>query len=124
MLFGDARLTLPLSRPLVLIIMIRKAFLMTLKPGSQEEYAKRHNPIWPELQAVLKDHGVSKYSIFLDRSTDLLFAYAEIESEELWQQIAETEPCHRWWAHMKDLMLTNPDDSPLAISLLEVFHLE
>jgi len=90
--------------PILLRYYDSQAFLMTLKPGNQEEYAKRHNPIWPELQAVLKDHGVSKYSIFLDRSTDLLFAYAEVESEELWQQIAETEPCHRWWAHMKDLM--------------------
>jgi len=104
--------------------MIRKAFLMTLKPGNQDEYTKRHNPIWPELQEVLKNHGVNNYSIFLDRETDRLFAYAEIESEQLWQQIANTEPCRRWWAHMKDLMLTNPDDSPLAVPLLEVFHLE
>ena len=103
--------------------MIRKAFLMTLKPGNQEEYEKRHNPIWPELEEVLKNHGVKNYTIFLDRDTDRLFAYAEIESEELWQQIANTEPCRRWWAHMKDLMLTNADDSPVAVPLLEVFHL-
>ena len=104
--------------------MIRKAFLMTLKPGHQDEYEKRHNPIWPDLQEVLKKHGVSNYSIFLDRKADLLFAYAEIESESLWQQIAQTEVCRRWWAHMKDLMLTNPDDSPQAVSLPEVFHLD
>jgi len=103
--------------------MIRKAFLMTLKPDCQEEYERRHNPIWPELEAVLKKHGVSNYSIFLDRNTDRLFAYAEIESEERWQQIAQTEVCRRWWAHMKDLMLTNPDDSPSASELDEVFHL-
>src|SRR6266536_2087582 len=104
--------------------MIRKAFLMTLKPGHHDEYEKRHNPIWPDLQEVLKKHGVYNYSIFLERNADLLFAYAEIESESLWQQIAQTEVCRRCWAHMKDLMLTNPDDSPLAVSLLEVFHLE
>ena len=104
--------------------MIRKAFLMTLKPGHQDEYEKRHNPIWPDLQNVLKKHGVSNYSIFLYRDADLLFAYAEIESESLWEQIAQTEECRRWWAHMKDLMLTNPDDSPLAVSLPEVFHLD
>ena len=102
--------------------MIRKAFLMSLKPGCQEEYERRHNPIWPELQAILKEYGVSNYSIFLDRNTDRLFAYAEI-SEERWQQIAQTEVCQRWWAHMKDLMLTNPDNSPLASELDEVFHL-
>src|SRR5262245_7264678 len=104
--------------------MIRKAYLMTLKPGCQEEYERRHNPIWPELQAVLKEHGVSNYSIFLDRKTDRLFAYAEIESEAWWQQIAQNEVCQRWWAHMKDLMLTNADKSPIAVDLDEVFHID
>jgi L-rhamnose mutarotase len=102
---------------------IRKAFVMILRSGCQQEYERRHNPIWPELEAVLKAHGVSNYSIFLDRNTDRLFAYAEIESEERWQQIAQTEVCRRWWAHMKELMLTNPDNSPLVNELDEVFHL-
>ncbi len=104
--------------------MIRKAFLMTLKPGQQDEYERRHNPIWPELQEVLKKYGVHNYSIFLDLRTDKLFAYAEIESEQLWQQIAETETCRRWWSHMRELMLTNSDDSPVAVVLDEVFHLD
>jgi len=104
--------------------MIRKAFLMTLKPDCQAEYERRHNPIWPELQAALKTHGVHNYSIFLDRSTERLLGYAEIESEERWQQIAHTEVCRHWWAHMKDLMLTNPDNSPMVIDLEEVFHID
>ena len=104
--------------------MIRKAFLMRLKPGCQAEYARRHNPIWPELQAALKAHGAHNYSIFLDAPTDKLFAYVEIESEERWQAIAETEVCQRWWKQMRDLMETNADDSPHAIELNEVFHLD
>ena len=104
--------------------MIRKVFLMTLRPGCREEYERRHDPIWPELQEVLRQHGVHNYSIFLDRETDRLFAYCEIESEERWQQIAATEVCRRWWAHMKDLMLTNDDNSPRAERLQEVFHLD
>lgn len=104
--------------------MIRKAFVMTLKPGNQDEYERRHNPIWAELQEVLKRHGVHNYSIFLDRETDRLFAYAEIESEELWERIADTEVCRLWWAHMKELMHTNPDNSPATLTLDEVFHLD
>jgi len=104
--------------------MIRKAFLMTLQSGCQDKYKKRHNPIWPELQEVLKEHGVHNYSIFLERGSNKLFAYAEIESEERWQQIAQTETCRRWWSSMKELMLTNPDDSPVAVDLDEVFHLD
>ena len=97
---------------------------MTLKPGCGEEYERRHRALWPELQATLTAHGVNNYSIFLHRKADQLFAYAEIESEERWQEIARTEVCQRWWAHMKDLMLTDPDNSPLAVELKEVFHLD
>ena len=97
---------------------------MTLKPGRQDEYEKRHNPIWPELQDLLKQHGVHNYSIFLDRESERLFAYVEIESEQSWNDIANTEVCRRWGSHMKDLMLTNSDDSPGSVSLDEVFHLD
>ncbi len=78
----------------------------------------------PSCNRCSRTHGVHSYTIFLDRKADRLFAYAEIESEELWRRIAETEVCRRWWAHMKDLMLTNADDSPEAVDLDEVFHLE
>lgn len=105
--------------------MVRKSFLMTLKPGAWIEYEKRHNPIWPELANVLHDHGVHNYSIFLDRGSNRrLFAYVEIDSEELWKRLADTDVCRRWWSYMKDLMLTNEDDSPLVGELSEVFHLD
>lgn len=103
--------------------MIRKAFVMTLLPGMEEEYRRRHNPIWPELSRTLSEHGVHNYSIFLDRSNNRLFAYAEIEDEARWNRIADTPVCRRWWTSMKPLMLTNADDSPAAGDLAEVFHL-
>ena len=72
----------------------------------------------------MKQHGFHNYSIFLDSETNNLFGYAEIESEELWKRIAATDSCHRWWEYMKDIMETNPDDSPVSIGLDEVFHLD
>ena len=103
--------------------MIRKAFRMSVSHGQQEEYARRHNPIWQELADALIAHGVSTYSIYLDPDSGDLFAYAEIDSEERWQAIAETDVCRRWWRHMRDIMPSNPDDSPVARPLTEVFHL-
>ena len=103
--------------------MIRKAFKMKVYPDKIEEYTKRHNPIWPMLQEVLKDHGVHNYSIFLDTETFFLFGYAEIESEEKWRAIADTEICKKWWAYMKNLMETNADDSPVSIDLEVLFHM-
>ncbi len=104
--------------------MIRKAFVMSVHAGSEAEYERRHRPIWPELEAVLKAHGVHNYSIFLHAETRQLFAYAEIESEERWAAIAQTEVCRRWWKHMGDVMPSNPDHSPVAQDLREVFHLD
>jgi L-rhamnose mutarotase len=104
--------------------MIRKAFRMTLFPGQEAEYQRRHNPIWPELEETLKSHGAHNYSIFLDRETNSLFAYVEIESQERWDAVAETEVCQRWWAMMKDIMASNPNNSPIAVELVDVFHLE
>jgi L-rhamnose mutarotase len=104
--------------------MIRKAFVMSVNAGSEVEYERRHNPIWPELEAVLKQHGVLNYSIFLHPETRQLFAYAEIENEARWQAIARTPECRRWWAHMREIMPSNPDNSPVAHELKEVFHLE
>lgn len=104
--------------------MVRKAFRMSVHPTAHAEYARRHQPIWRELEDVLRAHGVHNYSIFLDPRTSDLFAYAEIESEARWAAIAATEACQRWWAHMRDLMPTNPDGSPKSEGLREVFHLD
>ena len=84
--------------------MIRRAFRMSIHPGQADEYRRRHNPIWRELEEALVQHGVHSYSIFLEPQTQALFAYVEIESEERWQAIASTDVCRRWWAYMKDLM--------------------
>ena len=104
--------------------LIRKAFVMQLHAGNRAEYVRRHNPIWPELHDVLKAHGVHDYSIHLHPETNPLFGYAEIEDEARWDAIAETDVCKRWWAHMKDLMQSHPDNSPVGINLEEVFYME
>ena len=103
--------------------MIRKAFVMSVNAGCEEEYERRHRPIWRELEEVLKAHDVHNYSIFLHPETRQLFGYAEIESEERWAAIATTEVCQRWWRHMRDVMPANEDASPVSADLREVFHL-
>lgn len=104
--------------------MIRKAFMMEIYPGQQEEYKKRHNPIWLELQDILKTQGVSNYSIFLNPATNQLFAYVELESEEKWKKIADTAVNKKWWKYMKEIMPSNPNNSPISVELEEVFHID
>ena len=104
--------------------MIRKAFVMSVNVGAEVEYERRHRPIWDELAAVLRAHGAHNYSIFLHPETRQLFAYVEIEDEARWAAIAKTPICQKWWKHMGDIMPSNPDSSPVALGLKEVFHLE
>ena len=104
--------------------MIRKAFVMSVNAGQEKEYEKRHSPIWPELEKTLKSHGVHNYSIFLHPGTRQLFGYVEIEDEKRWNEIAETAICKKWWSHMKEIMPSNPDNSPKSTGLREVFHID
>ena len=104
--------------------MIRKAFRMAVHPGQEAEYEHRHNPIWPELEGVLKEHGVDRYSIFLDPADGSLFGYVELEDEARWNAIATTDVCRRWWKHMREIMPSNDDDSPASRELREVFHID
>jgi L-rhamnose mutarotase len=103
--------------------MLRKAFRMSVDAGQEAEYERRHHPIWRDLEDTLVGHGVRTYTIFLDPETRDLFGYVEIESEERWSAIASTEVCRRWWRHMREIMPSNPDDSPVSRELREVFHI-
>ena len=102
--------------------MIRNAFKMKLKPGFEEEYKKRHDEIWPELSAELTAAGISDYSIFLDEETLTLFAVQKLSDNHTADQLPETAIVKKWWAYMSDIMDYNPDGTPVAIPLREVFH--
>ena len=106
--------------------MIRKGFLIQAKPGMAKEYQRRHNPIWPELGKALSNYGVSNYSIFLHEDTGALFGYLEVEDEEKYEQIAETDVCQRWWKFMTEVLVCESDESPKAREeiLKEGFHLD
>jgi L-rhamnose mutarotase len=102
----------------------RNAFKMTLKPGFEAEYKKRHDDIWPELSALLSETGIQDYSIFLDEETLTLFAVQKINKDFDEAYLPNHPIVKKWWAYMADIMDTNPDNSPVAKPLKEVFHLD
>lgn len=104
--------------------MKRLAFKMHLNEGQKNEYKKRHDEIWPELRLLLKESGVSEYSIFLDEETNTLFAFQKVTSEGGSQNLGQTEIVKKWWKFMADIMETNPDNSPVSTEMEEVFYLE
>lgn len=101
-----------------------KGFKMKLYEGMEAEYERRHNELWPEMIEMIHQYGGKNYTIFLDQETLCLFGYLEIEEEEKWSRGAETAINRKWWDYMADIMETNPDNSPVAIPLKPLFHLD
>ena len=103
--------------------MHRIAFKMQLRKGFEEEYKKRHDELWPELEQLLKQTGISEYSIFLDPTTNALFGVLKAQDPVNLDNLPKQEVMQRWWKYMGDIMDTNPDNSPVSIPLKEVFYL-
>ena len=102
----------------------RNAFKMFLKPGCEVEYEKRHREIWPEIKQLLKATGVSDYSIFWDKDTNILFSVQKTDGDASSQDLGDNPAVQKWWNYMADIMDTNPDKSPVSIPLKEVFYME
>ncbi|MEI9806901.1 MAG: L-rhamnose mutarotase [Bacteroidota bacterium] len=103
--------------------MARVAFKMKLYPGQEAEYKKRHDELWPDLEALLKQTGISEYSIFLDSETNSLFGVLKAEDPSALNNLPSKPVMQKWWAYMKDIMESHPDNSPVSIPLKEVFYL-
>ena len=67
---------------------------------------------------------MSNCSIFLDPDTNTLFAYFERTDDHRVGDVTAHSVMRRWWAHMKDIVASNPDGSPVSAPLVEMSHLE
>ena len=103
--------------------MQRIAFKMKLFPGQEAEYRRRHDALWPELEQLLRETGISEYSIFLDESSRDLFGVLKIDAPERLDDLPKHPVMKKWWEYMKDIMETNPDHSPVSVPLREVFFI-
>jgi L-rhamnose mutarotase len=104
--------------------MKRNAFKMKLKKGFEAEYKKRHDEIWPDLSAEITKAGVSDYSICLDGETNTLFAFQKLSDDNKADDLPSNPVVRKWWDYMSDIMVTNPDNSPVVTPLKEVFHMD
>lgn len=100
------------------------AFRMVLHPGKAEEYRRRHDAIWPELAAALREAGVLDYRIFLDPETNHLFAVRTCRTDHTLDALRSQPVMRRWWLMMADIMETHADASPAEVALPEMFRLK
>ncbi|NRP71709.1 L-rhamnose mutarotase [Ensifer psoraleae] len=103
--------------------MEKYAFRMRLNPGMAAEYKARHDAIWPELVVLLKEAGISDYSIHLDEETNLLFGVLWRTDTHGMAELPSHPVMRKWWAYMADIMETHADNEPVAVPLKTVFHL-
>lgn len=101
----------------------RIAFKMYLNEGKKSEYIKRHDELWPELNVLLKTSGVSEYYIFIDDKTNELIGTLQFADHIKFEALPDQPIMKKWWEYMKDIMKTNPDNSPVSTPLEQVFYL-
>ena len=97
----------------------RYAWVAEVRPGYEEEYRRRHDEIWPEMVAALREAGVRNYSIFRHGLT--LFGYFETDDLEQTQRyLANSEVNRRWSESMVPVMKMEIDpntDFPYLLPL-------
>ena len=104
--------------------MERYAWKAKLLPGKLEEYIRRHDEIWPELVEVLKNAGISNYTIW--QVGNDLFGYYECDSVEYAARVQADSPVvDKWNEYMKDVMVMEMDPVTGAQPLMkQVFLFE
>jgi L-rhamnose mutarotase len=104
--------------------MERQCFSFEIKPGTFDEYKRRHDEIWPELVTELKQAGLSNYSLFR-LGDDHIIGYVECEpdAQTCFGQLAHAEANARWSKWFEDIIVSLTDDDGNMHALPEVWHL-
>lgn len=103
----------------------RYAWKAVVKEGCLEEYIRRHDRIWPEMVQVLRQAGITNYSIW--NCGEELFGYYECEkgSDFAARVQGESPVVDRWNAYMQDIMIMEMDpETGAQPKMREVFRLE
>ena len=74
--------------------------------------------------SLLKDAGISDYSIHLDRETNILFGVLWRSDDHQMDDLPAHDVMKKWWAHMADIMVSHSDNEPVVTDLATVFHMQ
>ena len=98
-------------------------WLRELRPGTEEEYVRRHRELWPEMKEAIHAAGIREYHIYLNG----LQVIGVFESDDLEATLAfqrGNEAMARWTAHNKELWQPGTVAQPGKMPLLkEVWYL-
>ncbi len=95
-----------------------------IKEGMVEEYIRRHDEIWPEMVEVLKEAGISNYTIW-NCGTELFGYYECAESYEKTAHAQNISPVvARWDEYMADILTFDTDENGKNLNYACVFVLD
>lgn len=101
---------------------IRKAFLLKLKPGALDEYIHWHDNIWPELQEAIANHGIAEITLY--QIDDTIVLVSEVADPDAWEKLWSSDIHKRWGELMNPLMHYHDDGVIDSRELREIWHFE
>ena len=104
--------------------MERICFTFAIKPGTEEEYKRRHDEIWPEMVQALHDSGISNYSLFRRGLEVIAYAECEPDARTAFGRMQTTEVDARWSKWFEDVIAQRFDDQGEPMTVEEVWHLD
>jgi L-rhamnose mutarotase len=102
----------------------RVCFTFQIYPGTEPEYKKRHDEIWPELVEAIKAAGQSNYSLFRRGTTIIGYVECEPDAATAFAKIASTDVNARWQEWFKDVIVSLTDENGELVRPEEVWHLD
>lgn len=78
---------------------------LEIRPGTEAEYGRRHDEIWPEMVAAIRASGISELRIFRHDRSISIYAVCQPDAETAFARLAETDVNERWNEHMADVLV-------------------
>lgn len=104
--------------------MERFCFTFEIKPGTEDEYKRRHDEIWPELVQAIEDAGLSNYSLFRRGAQVVAYVECEPDAATAFAKVGAHEANARWSAWFEDVIVSLTDEAGNLRRLEEVWHLD
>ena len=92
------------------------AWVLGVRPGYEEEYKRRHDALWPEMDAALRASGITSYTIFRHGLT--LFGYFETADIARTIAVLRDDPVNRRWSELMAPIMQIDTDSQTGFPFL------
>lgn len=98
-------------------------FIAKLKPGTEDEYKRRHDEIWPEMVVALRESGFANFSLFRRGLTVVAYAECDPSVLEAISALEATDVNQRWSDYIADVFSEARDDAGSLLFADELWYL-